>query len=177
VLHVFVSLGVWLFRGLVSQGTDFGAGRGADPLYALLNFESYSNGLVVVLNLLVVNNWVKIASGLFDAMDNSLWIYLYFGLFFVVAVMFCLHTLMAIFVGALLLSESEGISPVQLVDFPRSEHPAGAVPPSYLPLDGSRALNRGKAPRESSSAPSYEVTPRMSDGDDILKIMETIQVG
>lgn len=155
----------------MSPDSDFGAGPGADPLFALLNFESYSNALVVALNLLVVNNWVKIASGLFDAMNNSLWIYLYFGLFFVVAVMFCLHSLMAIFVGALLLSESEVVLPVQLVDFPKFEHLSGHALSSSLLGDGSRASNR-TAPISAA----FEVTARMSDGDDILKIMETIQV-
>lgn len=162
VLHIFVCLGVWLFGGVVSENSDFGAGRGADPLYSLLDFGSYSNAAVVVINLLVVNNWIKIAAGLFYELNNSLLVYLYFGLFFTIAVMFCLHSLMAIFVGALLLNESDALVPMELVAVEKdSQYSRG--------YQGSRQ-------RASQLFASYEVTSRSTDGGDILKIIETMQV-
>ena len=97
VMHVFAILGMVFFRGLLNSETDFGDGAGADPYYGLLSFSGYLNSMIIMLNLLVVNNWVKMGAGVSNAL-GTLWTYVYFGAYFIVGVIFALHNLVAIFI-------------------------------------------------------------------------------
>jgi hypothetical protein len=97
VMHVFAVLGIVLFRGRLNSETDFGDGAGADPYYGLLSFSGYLNSMIIMLNLLVVNNWVKMGAGVSNAM-GTLWTYVYFCAYFVIGVVFALHNLVAMFI-------------------------------------------------------------------------------
>lgn len=59
VVHIFAFVGMFFFHGLLTSDTDFGDGRGNDPYYGLLNFNCYSDSLIIMVNLLTVNNWVS----------------------------------------------------------------------------------------------------------------------
>ncbi|CAM9486864.1 unnamed protein product, partial [Ectocarpus fasciculatus] len=105
VAHVFAFIGMYFFAGLLNAEVDFGDGKGHDPYYGLLDFSSYTNSLIIIVNLLVVNNWVKMGLGLCNA-TGSLWVYAYFISFFVIGVTFCLLSLTSIFISSIMMNHN-----------------------------------------------------------------------
>ena len=60
VLHVFVYLGIALWGGAINVDA-LAQNANIAPLYYLNNFNSYTEGLVTMFNVLVVNDWHAIA--------------------------------------------------------------------------------------------------------------------
>ena len=104
VMHVFACIGLCVFKckngPCISPSTDFGHGSGQDPLYSLLNFDTYFSSMVTLFNMLIVNNWNVIAEGY----SNTFGVggFVFFASYYVAAVMFCLATVTAYFVFAFL---------------------------------------------------------------------------
>jgi len=107
-IHVLCYVGMLIWAGSVS---DEQSGRGGNDFYYLNNFNSYSEGLVVLFNILVVNDWHQIALVFTHKHVGPEWIaYTYFiGVnLFVVNVM--LQVLTAFFINLFFLEqEDEGV--------------------------------------------------------------------
>lgn len=97
-LHLYVYLGIALWAGAIHVGTY---GNKITPLYDLNNFNTYTNGLVTMFQVLVVNDWYAIAAVYQYASAHSSPYIVY--PFFVSANLICvnimLNCLTAFFVG------------------------------------------------------------------------------
>lgn len=168
VAHVFAFIGMFFFSGLLHADVNFGDGKGRDPYYGLLDFSSYTNSLIIVVNLLVVNNWVKMGSGLSDA-TGSLWIYIYFIAFFVIGVTFCLLSLTSIFISSIMMDHE--INPITK----RAASSGGASPTHFMA--SNEAMEQTKDELSVCQASSnFKVSLRHQDADQLFRIIDSISV-
>lgn len=174
VAHVFAFVGMYCFHGVIHGEEDFGGGAGNDPNYGLFDFSSYTNSLIIIVNLLVVNNWVKLAAGL-DYAVGSLWIYLYFMLFFVIGVTFCLLSLTSIFISSIMLDHDTNPAtkrasmPMPSLDL-LEEHAA-----SEKRKFGAQSVVNGAAAGSIGSV-QYTVSRRHQDTDNLIRILDSVSV-
>ena len=98
-VHVFTYLGMALWGGAVNIDT-FSQNPNISPLYYLNNFNSYTEGLVTVFNVLVVNDWHALAEVFRYADQNSspLIVYPFFVSVILIAVFIMLNVITAFFV-------------------------------------------------------------------------------
>lgn len=158
VVHIFAFIGMFFFHGLLNASTDFGDGPGKDPYYGILDFSSYSNSLIIMVNLLVVNNWVKMGSGLSNA-TGGLWTYVYFILFFVIGVTFCLQSLTSIFIGSIMIDQSTN---------PVTKNVSNHEKHVVFPADGRKTIPK--------VLKDYDVSLRHRDVDKLFSIIDTVSV-
>ena len=98
-VHTFVCLGIALWGGAIDP-EEFATFNDLTPLYYLNNFNSYTEGLVTIFNVLVVNDWHAIAQVfLYSSRNSSPYIvYPYFVTALCCAVFICLNVITAFFV-------------------------------------------------------------------------------
>ena len=161
VTHVFAFVGMFFFSGLLTTDANFGDGKGRQPYYGLLDFSSYTNSLIIMVNLLVVNNWVNLADGLRNT-TKSLWIYIYFMLFFVIGVTFCLLSLTSIFISSIMVDHDT--NPVT-----KNAAASGNVVPYQV--------SKGRLQcTEEVDNDEYVVSLRHQDADKLFRIIDSISV-
>ena len=99
-IHLFDYLGIALWAGAIVPGTY---GNKIIPHYDLNNFNTYTNGLVTMFNILVVNDWYAIANVYQYALRHSNpWIvYPFFIIANLICVNILLNCLTAFFVGGM----------------------------------------------------------------------------
>ncbi len=98
-VHVFVCIGMALWRGQV-DANELSNNVSLQPLYSLNNFNSYSEGLVTIFNVLVVNDWHEIAKVFLYADQHShpAIVYPFFVTVVLIAVCVMLNVITAFFV-------------------------------------------------------------------------------
>jgi two pore calcium channel protein len=98
-IHVFVYFGMTLWGGAVDV-TELANISQLTPMYALNNFNSYTEGLVTVFNILVVNDWHAIAEVFLYAnrCSSPFVVYPFFIATILVAVCIILNVITAFFV-------------------------------------------------------------------------------
>ena len=98
-VHIFVYFGMALWGGAIDT-YELSSNEDIEPYYYLNNFNSYSEGLVTVFNVLVVNDWHQIAKVFLYASRNngSFVVYAYFIMVVVVGVVILLNVVTAFFV-------------------------------------------------------------------------------
>lgn len=165
VAHVFAFIGMYFFAGLLNAEVDFGDGKGHDPYYGLLDFSSYTNSLIIIVNLLVVNNWVKMGLGLCNA-TGSLWVYAYFISFFVIGVTFCLLSLTSIFISSIMMNHNTN---------PVVKNVAVSGPTSPTIENGASMVSRQRLSGYSPS-PDFKVSLRHQDADKLFRIIDSVSV-
>ena len=103
-VHVFTYIGMALWGGTIDVEA-LSQNPAVTPLYYLNNFNSYTEGLITVFNVLVVNDWHALA-GIFRYADqcSSPWIvYPYFVSVILIAVFIMLNVITAFFVECKLI--------------------------------------------------------------------------
>lgn len=98
-IHVFVYLGMFLWGGHIDVD-ELSENEYLQPLYYLNNFNSYSEGLVTIFNVLVINDWHEIAKVFLyaDRNSQSYVVYPYFVIVVLIAVCIMLNVITAFFV-------------------------------------------------------------------------------
>lgn len=167
VAHVFAFIGMYCFAGLLNSEVDFGDGRGQDPYYGLLDFSSYTNSLIIIVNLLVVNNWVKMGSGLSNA-TGSLWVYAYFMAFFVIGVTFCLLSLTSIFISSIMIDQENNPLTKRAATSGGPSPPFVTASPELVTQQASRVGPAGMA--------DYKLSLRHQDSDQLFRIIDSVSV-
>lgn len=96
-LHIFVYIGMALWGGAVSVGSNT---EEVPYLYDLYNFNSYSEGVVTMFQILVVNDWHLLSEVFLHAerCSSPIIVYLFFIVANLVGVSTMLNILMAFFV-------------------------------------------------------------------------------
>jgi hypothetical protein len=166
VVHIFAFVGMFFFKGLLTADSNFGDGGGRDPYYGLLDFSSYSNSLIIIINLLVVNNWVKMGAALQQA-TGSLWVYVYFIAFFVIGVTFCLLSLTSIFISSVMVDHDT--NPVTKKAAAVS---MGAAPPHFAHGHNATVVSRSDDP----DSTDFVVSLRHQDADKLFRIIDSVSV-
>jgi hypothetical protein len=165
ITHSYAFLGMFLFSGYLQSDTDYGDGPGKDPNYGLLCFSSYLNSMVIMMNLLVVNSWVKMGFGLSNAV-SSLWPYLYFMSFFLLAVGFCLVSLTQVFIGSIIIDQNSN---------PHTK--SAAMDHSYIFPAPDNDIRFSQYKTSSClGQTSYKLSKRHQDADKLFSIIDTVSV-
>ena len=99
-IHVFVNIGIGLWGGRIDVEELTNNNQNLQPLYCLNNFNSYTEGLVTIFNVLVVNDWHEIAKVFLNANQHShpVIVYTYFVTVVLIAVCIMLNVITAFFV-------------------------------------------------------------------------------
>lgn len=98
-IHVFVYIGIALWGGHINVD-ELSDNDSLQPFYCLNNFNSYSEGLVTIFNVLVINDWHEIARVFLYADQHShpAIVYPYFVIVVLIAVCIMLNVITAFFV-------------------------------------------------------------------------------
>lgn len=98
-VHVFVCIGMLLWGGHIDAG-ELIASEYLEPFFSLNNFNSYSEGLVTIFNVMVVNDWHQIAQVFLyaDRFSEPHFVYPYFVIVVLVAVCVMLNVITAFFI-------------------------------------------------------------------------------
>ena len=99
-IHVFVIIGIGLWGGKIDVEDLTNNNQNLQPLYCLNNFNSYTEGLVTIFNVLAINDWHEIARVFLSASQHShpVIVYAYFVVVVLVAVCIMLNVITAFFV-------------------------------------------------------------------------------
>lgn len=99
-IHVFVTIGRGLWGGQINVEDLTNDNQSLQPLYCLNNFNSYTEGLVTIFNVLVINDWHEIAKVFLNANQYShpVIVYTYFVIVVLIAVCIMLNVITAFLV-------------------------------------------------------------------------------
>jgi hypothetical protein len=108
VIHVFVFIGILIWGGGIDV-ESLASNDTLTPLYYLNNFNSYTEGLVTMFNVAVVNDWHAIAEVFLYADHNSspLIVYTFFVTAICMIVFITLNVITAFFVGSFVTKSSD----------------------------------------------------------------------
>lgn len=98
-IHIFVCIGMALWGDAVDMD-ELSENEEIADLYYLNNFNSYTEGLVTIFNVMVVNDWHEVANVFLfaDRFSNRWIVYSFFVLVIIIGVSIMLNVITAFFV-------------------------------------------------------------------------------
>jgi hypothetical protein len=108
MMYVFSIVGIFLFYGVLYKGNPLLIGTAYDlgNYYKLINFNSFSNAMITLFHLMIVNNWYVTFKAVIAA--TSKWSIIYFLIYYYTMVLVVLNVAIAFIIEAVKsLSESD----------------------------------------------------------------------
>ena len=96
VYFIYACIGQKLYGGLISSDIVTEKAPNIPPYYYLMNFNSFSSGMVTLFHFMVVNNWNYTIDMYASVMDQHQWVpVFFFGTFWVAVVLILLNVVLS----------------------------------------------------------------------------------